>query len=306
MYEENNNAFALKDLVLKILFAVLVIFIIIWLFPTKGYIDKAINQKLGTSNGQVFNTNANIMKEAALGYFNGTRLPEKEGDTKKLTLKQMLDEKLLVSFTDGNGKHCNNNKSYVEIVKNEEDYKMKVNLNCTDKKAYVVSYIACTDGVCSKKKLTEENTSEQVAEKSVTEEKSSTKQTTNTVNVAKSVSVAKPKQATKRGYYTNYGSWSAWTTNKVTGSDTRQVETKTERVQIGTTKVQNGTTLVEFYPRKLTYSNGAVIYVCDANYVNEGRYMKLTMCKRSVPRYETKPVYSNVTYYRYRDRSYIN
>ena len=140
MYEENNSSFVLKSLIVKVLIAILLIFIIVWLFPTKGYIDKAINQKLGTGTEQVFNNNINIMKNAAMGYFNGSRLPQTTGNTKKISLKEMLDENLLAEFTDSKGKKCDTSKSYVEVKKNKEDYKMTTNLVCADKKAKVVSY----------------------------------------------------------------------------------------------------------------------------------------------------------------------
>ena len=164
MYEDNNGSFALKSLIVKILIAILLIFIVIWLFPTKGYIDKAIEQKLGTNAEQIFNTNIGVMKNAAMGYFNGSRLPQKEGNTKKINLEEMLAEDLLVEFTDSKGKKCDLSKSYVEVKKNKDDYKMTTNLVCTDKTAKVISYFGnydyCTNGVCEKKKLTENNASD--------------------------------------------------------------------------------------------------------------------------------------------------
>lgn len=288
MYEENQSTFKLKGVILKIMLILLVIFIIIWLFPTKDYVSNLINQKLGTSTEQVFNNNVNTMKNAALSYYTGSRLPQKNGDTAKLTLKEMLDENLLIEFTDSKGKKCNTKESYVEITKNKEDYKMKVNLVCSDKEAYIVSYIGlydyCADGVCEKKKLTE------------TEDSKEPQPTANECKYAK----------TSGGYYTNYGNWSNWTSNKINKTNTRDVQTKTEKVQTGTTTVKTGTTTSKSNPKKITYSNGAVVYECSSQYDNAGRYTSPKYCIKTTDKYEQKAVYKMQTYYRYRDRKYVS
>mgnify|MGYP006993386844 CR=1 FL=1 len=51
------------------------------------------------------------MKDAAESYFTLERLPQKEGDKITLTLKQMLDKKLLLPLTDKN-----NNKVVSQIL----------------------------------------------------------------------------------------------------------------------------------------------------------------------------------------------
>lgn len=294
MYEENQSTFKLKGIILKIILILLVTFIIIWLFPTKDYVSNLINQKLGTSEEQVFNNNVNTMKNAALSYYTGSRLPQNNGDKSKLTLKEMLDENLLIEFTDSKGKTCDTKKSYVEITKNEEDYKMKVNLSCSDKEAYIVSYIGlydyCAGGVCEKKKLTENEESQETLE-------SQEPQTT-----ANECKYAK----TSGGYYTNYGNWSSWTTNRVTSSNTREVQTKSEKVQTGVTTVKTGTTTSQSNPKKITYSNGAVVYECSSQYDNAGRYTSPRYCIKTTAKYEQKAVYKMQTYYRYRDRKYVN
>jgi len=286
MYEENNSNFAFKDLIIKILFLVIVIFIIIWLFPTKGYINKQIDKKIGVSENQVFTNNINTMKNAALGYYIGANLPQ---ENTKMTLEEMLDKNLLTEITDNNGKTCDTKKSYVEVTKNKEEYKLKVNLACKNKEEYVISYFGaydyCTSDVCEKKKLTENKTEE-----------------TNNKDSASECEYLK----SGNGYWTNYGNWSNWTTKKVNSSNNRQVQTKVEQVQTGTQKVQAGTTTQKQTPKKLTYSNGAVIYECSSEFDNVGRYTSPRYCTKTVPKYENKPIYKQVTYYRYRDRKYIS
>ena len=311
MYEENNSNFALKDIILKILFVILFVFIVIWLFPTKTYVNNLIDQKLGTSGNQVFSNNINTMKQAAFAYYTGDRLPENTNDKVKMTLESMLNKNLLVEFKDANGKTCDAKKSYVEVTKNTGDYALKVNLECSDKKTYVMSYFGsydyCTLDVCEKKKLAE-----------AAKIKEETKDNENVYDVPDTSSVVSSPssktsecQYSKRSndYWTGYGVWSGWSTTKVTSSNSRQVETKTERVKTGTKKVQTGYKTITKAPTTVLVTQNGVqkkVYVCGTQYDNPGTYNTPKLCHSDVPIYKDEPVYSNVTYYRYRTRSYVN
>ena len=57
------------------------------------------------------------MATAGSGYFTSSRLPKNTGDTAKMTLGEMYDNKLLVKFSDSNNRTCNSNKSYLEVTK---------------------------------------------------------------------------------------------------------------------------------------------------------------------------------------------
>lgn len=293
MYEENNSNFVFKNIILKLLLVIILVVLVIWLFPTKSYVDGLIDNKLGTSKEQIFNSNINSMKEAAIAYYTGSRVPSKE-DT--ITLEEMLDKKLLMEFKDSNNKKCDVKKSFVSITKNKEDYTLKVNLSCDDKEGYVISYLTYNSAgdVYEKKKLTETpSTSSDVS--------SSIKDT-----AVKEVSDNSIKSG---GYYTNYGPWSNWSTNYVKGSNTRQVETKNEKVQSGTIRVSNGSNVESRNALKVkTTLDGKVkyVYVCPSDYDNHGTYDDNLTCYKTVISYVDKALYKNVTYYRYRDRNYIN
>lgn len=298
MYEERRPSSS-KGFILKLLLFIVIIVLIVWLFPTKNYVSNLINSKLGTSKEQVFNNNLNTMKTAALSYYSGDRLPEKEGVSDKITLEEMLEKKLLIEFTDSNGKKCNKTKSYVEVTKNQNDYSMKVNLSCQDGKNYIISYIdAAGNEVYSKKKLTESDNNET----STTEVKETNTNTSSKTNECEYVK-------NNGGYYSNYGAWSNWSTSAVSRSNTRNVETKIEKVVVGTDKVATGTTTQKSYPTKLrTTLNGEVkyVYVCPSNYDNAGAHDTLTMCIKTITTYSEQPLYKNVVYYRYQDRKYIS
>ena len=99
MYNERDDNFSIKDIAIQILFAVLFLFILIWLFPTKGYLNNKLNVNVTvTPSDQVldvlFNSNVQTMQNAATNYFTTSRLPKKVGDSVRLTLGEMIDQKL--------------------------------------------------------------------------------------------------------------------------------------------------------------------------------------------------------------------
>ena len=316
MYEEGHRGFSLRSIIIKLLLIVIIIFLIIWLFPTKNYVKNLINQKLSTNANQVFNTNIETMKDAAINYYNGDRLPSKKGDSRTLTLKEMTDKKLLVSFTDSNGKRCNVNDSYVKVTKNDDDYSLKVNLVCKDKKAYINSYISgssCTNEVCSKKKLTEESEEVNEKETSETQETSEKQENKDTKKNEKSNNVATSNEQCEyvkktNGYY-NYSAWSNWSLEPVQSTNTKEVQTKQERVETGTVLIQEGTTKHTQNPKKVTLSkNGRtyIKYVCPSDFDNGGSYDNYVTCVKTMPNYVNKTTYRNATFYRYRTKTYIN
>ncbi len=141
MYNERREKFTLRDVILQFLFVALFIFLLIWLFPTKSFINKKVNPLLDT----IFNANVMAMKDAAKDYFTLPRLPQEVGDTVKLTLGEMLDKKLLLEFTDKYGKTCDVKESYVEVTKQDDEYLMKVNLKCSAQEDYILVHMGCYD-----------------------------------------------------------------------------------------------------------------------------------------------------------------
>ena len=102
----------------------------------------------------VFNDNIQNIKEAAINYFTNERLPQAVGDTKKITLKEMKDKKLVLNVRDSAGTTCDDTKSYVEVTKEEDEYVMKVMLSCSNMEDYIIVHLGCYDycdkDVCEK------------------------------------------------------------------------------------------------------------------------------------------------------------
>lgn len=150
----------IKRFLIGFLCAALFIFILLWLFPTKSGLNDSLSDALNPFYDRIFQENLNTMKEVAIAYYTTDRLPQKEGDTKKLTLGEMLEMKLLLEIKDKNGEMCDTDDSYVEITRLEDEYKMKVNLKCGDEEDYIVVYLGCYDyclnDICEKQESTKQ------------------------------------------------------------------------------------------------------------------------------------------------------
>ena len=163
MYEERREKFSFKSFFLTLLLVLLFVFLMLWLFPTKNY----INSKLGSTNDienlsilydEIFANNVARMKDGAVGYFTNERLPKTVGESKKLTLQEMYELHLVLQLKDKDGNPCDTTRSYAEVTKYTEEYRLKVNLSCGTQEDYIIVYLGCYDycpnGTCEKKVAT--------------------------------------------------------------------------------------------------------------------------------------------------------
>lgn len=221
MYNERNEGFSFKTIILQLLFFALFIFIIFWLFPTKNYLDK----KIDTLYVDNFSTNLNSMKEAGISYFTTERLPEKEGDTVKITLKQMLELKLLLPFTDKNGNQCDTEGSYIEVTKMASEYVMKVNLKCAGMEQYILVHLGCYDycltDVCEKDDETGKTPTTPTKPTKPTNPTNPTNPTDPTTPTTTVYEYEYAKTIQPSSYWSD---WSAWTTTAATQTSTLLVE----------------------------------------------------------------------------------
>lgn len=141
MYEEGSRklSFNWVSLALKLVGLAVFVFLLCWIF-TKS--NNNSNKTIEKDTNYI--TNITSMKEAAFEYFTESTLPENVGGTQKLSLSQMLNQKLLIDFTD-NGDTCDINDSYVQATKTADGaYALKVSLNCGNKNDFIVTTIEKT------------------------------------------------------------------------------------------------------------------------------------------------------------------
>lgn len=280
---ENNNSFSLKDVIFNLLFIILFVCILIWLFPTKSFLNNnGIYNSSETETNQVFNHNIATMKEAAISYFTTPRLPKSVGDTVKITLSEMINKKLLLSLIDSKGNVCEEALSYIEMTKEKDEYVLKVNLSCSDNEDYILVHLGCYDycegDICEKEE---------------------------------------PKEILYKYQYkleipcklTNWSNWSEWSTNYVAAHSNRKVETKYETETINTTvkKYCKEGYLYSSYTNKCYKSNSTtdikdatkkVTYKCEEGYTLDKTDNK---CKKQITTTVTELAKENKTTYNCND-----
>ena len=246
MYEERREKFSFKSFFLTILIVLLFVFLMLWLFPSKWDVEKLQStydlERLSVLYDEVFANNVARMKDAAIGYYTNERMPQKVGETKKLTLREMYDLHLVLKMKDIDGNECNETKSYVEMTKYDEEYRLKVNLSCGNQEDYIIVYLGCysycSNGICEK----------QVADKPVSKPTSEVKPTPEVKPEVKPTPEVKPepKPVEKKYMYeyklitpdkTTCGNWSDWSKTKVTATSNIEVETKTKNEIVSYKKV---------------------------------------------------------------------
>lgn len=209
MYEERKNSFTLRNTILQLLLIILFIFIMIWLFPTKNYLEN--NTNVSNNNNALYVDYLLDMRDAGKDYFNNDKMPSKVGDTVVLTLNEMLEKKLILSIGDY---ACNGNDSRIEVTKMDNDFQMKVQLTCDSFNEYILLNLGCKDYcnlTCGKEEIKTTITQYQYS------------------------------KLTKNSNYTDWSNWSEWKelTTTVKNTDLEQYETKVEKVATGTKKECN-------------------------------------------------------------------
>ena len=114
MYEEGSKKLSINwlSLVIKLLILGLFVFLLCWLFTR----NKSSNKNDYLASDTDFSTYITAMKEAADDYFTDSKLPEDLYGTETITLRDMLNQKLLIDFTD-NGEKCDLTNSYAQVTK---------------------------------------------------------------------------------------------------------------------------------------------------------------------------------------------
>ena len=126
-------------------------------------------------NNQIFADNVDRMKDVAKSYYTLERLPKDINESKKMTLREMIDNKLILPLMDSNGKYCSEDDSYIQITKLENEYVIKVYLSCSDKQDYVVTHFGCYDICTDKCKMLETTTQTQASNSEVRKSQVTTK-----------------------------------------------------------------------------------------------------------------------------------
>ena len=166
MYTEEyeRRGYPIRNFLIKLLLVIIVILLLVWLlskFVVPGLsntsnTNKSINGNssckgsttcevvgLDALTSQIFADNLVRMRDAAITYYTADRLPTVVGDERTMTLKDMIDKKLVTPLIDKNNKAVDVNKSYVKITKMDKEYLLKVNIKDSEKEDYILVHLGC-------------------------------------------------------------------------------------------------------------------------------------------------------------------
>ena len=187
MYENSKSSIDWKGLFLKLVIAFLVVLIAVTGYKTFKGDDKnndiTATKLVEKDSSITFTGNISKLKTAGEKYYkdNKDKLPKDENSTTIVTLKELIDEKLIENLTDESGKSCDIEGSYVTATVENKQTKLKANLVCGESSSYSIVYMGENDSELEKEEKT--STSSTVNKTSSSYSSSSKKQTTNTSSV---------------------------------------------------------------------------------------------------------------------------
>lgn len=149
-----KNTFNWGEFFSRAIVVILFIFILMWIAPLPTSVKKVetkvgdLEEKVSILVDRVFFDNIESMKNAAKEYWTIPKLPQNVNDVNTLTLKELLNNKLILAFADKNGNSCDEVKSKVEIKRLEREYQITTTLVCGDQSDYIISYmdLECNKG----------------------------------------------------------------------------------------------------------------------------------------------------------------
>ena len=160
-----DDRISIIGLLIKLIIVVGFVFLLMWLMPIKKY------DHLNPLLDQVFSDNIDRLRDAGKAYYTTDRMPEDLEEKKRMSLRTMVDTKLLLPLIDKDGKQCDLDESYVEVVKLENEYLMTINLKCGEQEDYIIEYIGCYD-FCEDKSCDTDNVVAYLYKRTVTKNQS--------------------------------------------------------------------------------------------------------------------------------------
>ena len=205
---EDERRINIVKVLLKLIVVVLVILFSAWIVTKICSNKNPINSDKLVD--QVFQDNLNRMKEVGISYFTLERMPKNVGDKEKITLQDMYDKNLILEVRDEENNLCSDTDSYIEVEKYNDEYQMKINLSCSNRKDYIIvvmgCYNYCKNEICEKQE-----------QDVITDSDNDSQQ--NTVIEYEYYKAA-------NGKWTDWSAWSAWQKTYLEPTEYRKVETK--------------------------------------------------------------------------------
>lgn len=139
---EEKRRFPVRTILVKMVIIIVLIMLLMWILPISIF----------NGNKKIMDEHIDSMKDAALSYYTDEKLPVITGDESKITLKKMIELKLIDELKDKSDKSCSSENSYVSIIKKDKNYLMTIHLECGSnkktKEITVNNYNYCETTLC--------------------------------------------------------------------------------------------------------------------------------------------------------------
>ncbi len=146
---DQSNGHTLKDLIIKLFLIITIIIVLFWLIPKFFLYKKSKEHKEIAEKTEIVlieNSTVDSVEKAGIKYFDNKNVPNKENEKKKVTLKDLQNEKLIGTVKDSSVT-CDNNDTYVELTKIDGNYILKTYVKCSSsnkqRTIYLNSYSYC-------------------------------------------------------------------------------------------------------------------------------------------------------------------
>lgn len=162
MYTEEyeRRGFPIRNFLLKVIIVITLALLLAWLLPKFNTpviamnVEESSNLKSPLAS-EVFSTNVERIKKVIISYYTKSRLEQEVPDTTTITVKELMDKKLIGTLTDENKKAYDTENSYIQLTKVKQGYLLKINLKSKQKEDYILahldSYDYCSTEICEKK-----------------------------------------------------------------------------------------------------------------------------------------------------------
>ena len=187
MYQENNKTNYL-GIILRI-----VLFVLIFLLAFK-LISMILSKRKSYLYNNNMEHNLTTMQDVAVKYFKeGIEL--EVGQNKRVTLSELIDQQLIGELKDEYKNTCSKDDSYIELLRLENEYRIKSYLVCNNNTSDKFTYV---DSLTKEEIKNQEPTTAVIVPTTETTTKTTTTTTTTTKATTKKTTKATTKQTTEQ------------------------------------------------------------------------------------------------------------
>ena len=253
-YTENNILLRNRTKIVTGIIIIIILFLIAWITPQFINRNKKSTSEVTLTKKVDSESDIEKLKQAALKYYKESTVPTNINEKNELSLKELLDKKLVNNINSS----YNKKKSYIKLTKQENDFLLEIKLvngEVTKKKEYHINnYQYCTSTyLCEKEDIIKPNQTinEEENEEETIEVENTESGDSNTENYQYEYS------KTENGKLSN---WSSWTNYEKTNCTTKAITCKNDDFNcLSETKLYNrkeklGTTTKQYNTARNSYT----------------------------------------------------